>query len=117
MCPPCGITRREKYNNYVFCYPIRVSRRGRSDSLLVEIDEFDHVDPDGISDIHKFGKIQPVLGGLVVENECFRFAKSGGKLFCCQALRVPGGGKDFGENVDPTLAMREEVHEVRSPEW
>lgn len=110
MVLPCGITRRKKYNNYVICYPIRVSSQGRSDSLLVEVDEFDHVDPKGVRDIHEFGKIKPVLAGFVVENECFRFAKSGGKLFCCQAFRLPGGGEDFGENADAALVMREEIH-------
>ncbi len=79
---------------------------------MVEIDEFDHVDPNGICDIHKFGKVKPALAGFVVENEDLRFAKSGGKLFCCQAFLASERDENFSENVDAVLMVWEEVHEV-----
>lgn len=44
----CGITRSEKYHNYVFCYPIPVSGRGRSDSSLIKVDGLNHVDPERV---------------------------------------------------------------------
>ncbi|MCE4061816.1 hypothetical protein LXM60_16575 [Pandoraea sputorum] len=81
---------------------------------LVQVDEFDHVDPHGICDINEFGQIEPVLARFVSENECLRFSKEGGKLFCCQTFRLPECDESFGEGVDATLVMREEVHEVRS---
>lgn len=87
----------------------------RSYPLLVKVDEFDHIDPKGVSDINELGEIKPALARFVVENERLRFAKSGGKLFCCQAFGLPERDENSCEGVDAALMMGKEVHALRSP--
>ncbi|WP_281355090.1 hypothetical protein [Pandoraea horticolens] len=43
---------------------------------MVDVDEFYHVDPEGITDINEFGKIKPALARFVVEKEGFGFPEA-----------------------------------------
>lgn len=89
------------------------SRCRRPDFLLVDVHQFNHIDPKGIGDINEFGKVETVLAGLVVGDERFGFAKARREFCVGEMLGVTEVSEDSTE--DGKLIFVVSGHWVRSP--
>ena len=58
----------------------------RSNPLLVQVNQFEHIDPKGVGNINEFGKVETVLTGFVVEDERLGLAETFCQLCSCEVV-------------------------------